>query len=133
MGGTLRNLQAVNIPNGSLTWNLCRRGMEFFQKHLYHIPGNGRKILLWEDSIQGHDPLSNNSSLTEIMLWLVNKGLLRFVDISKWDNKGNWVDWHFDLLDWFIPQKKLLLTEVIGKAPIHHSTKDPWGWGKSSK
>ena len=68
------------------------------------------KIILWEDSIQGHAPLSNNSSLIEIKLWLVNKGLLQLVDISKWDNKGNWVDWHFDLLDWLIPKKKLLLT-----------------------
>ena len=113
MGGTLRNLQAVNIPKGSLTWNLCRRGLEFFQKHLYRIPGNGRKIILWEDCIQGHAPLSNNYSLTEIKLWLVNKGLLRLANISKWDSKGNWVDWHFDLLDWLIPQNNLLLVELI--------------------
>ena len=32
LGGTMRNLQAVNTPKGSLTWNLCRRGLEFFQK-----------------------------------------------------------------------------------------------------
>ena len=77
LGGTLRNLQAINIPKGYLTWNLCRRGLEFFRKQLYRISRNGRKILLWEDSIQGHAPLSTNSSLIEIKLWLVNKGVLR--------------------------------------------------------
>ena len=46
LGGTLRNLQEVNTPKGSVTWNLCRRGLEFFQKNLYRIPGNGRKIIL---------------------------------------------------------------------------------------
>ena len=89
LGGTLRNLQAVNIPKGSLTWNLCQRGLEFFQKHLYRIPGDGRNFFLWEDSIQGNCPLSINSSLIEIKLWLVNKGLLRLANISKWDIKGN--------------------------------------------
>ena len=85
----MRNLQAVNTPKGCLTWNLCRRGLDFFQKHLYHIPGNGRKILMWEDNIQGHAPLSTKSSLTEMKLWLINKGLLRLADISMWDSKGN--------------------------------------------
>ena len=27
---TLRNLQVTNIPKGTITWNLCRRGLDFF-------------------------------------------------------------------------------------------------------
>ena len=26
-GGTLRNLEITNTPKGSITWNLCRRGL----------------------------------------------------------------------------------------------------------
>ena len=48
-GGTLRNIQMTNTLKGSITWNLCRRGLEFFNQHLYHIPGNGKNILLWDD------------------------------------------------------------------------------------
>ena len=62
-GGTLRNLQMTNTPKGSITWNLCRRGLEFFNQHLYRIPGNGRKTLLWDDKLKGNAPLNTDSSL----------------------------------------------------------------------
>jgi hypothetical protein len=35
IGASMRNLQAVNIPKGTLIWNLCRHGLEPFQKHLF--------------------------------------------------------------------------------------------------
>ena len=30
---------------GLYTWNLCRHGIEFFQKHLYRIPSNGKNMI----------------------------------------------------------------------------------------
>ena len=67
-GGTLRNLQVTNTPKGSITWNLCIRGLEFFQQQLYCIPGNGRKTLMWDDKIKGNAPLNTKSSLSKIKL-----------------------------------------------------------------
>lgn len=37
---SLRNMQIENTSKGSLIWNLCRRGTNFFKKYLYRIPRN---------------------------------------------------------------------------------------------
>ena len=37
-GGTQRNLQVINIPKGTITWNLCRRGLDLFSQHIYAFP-----------------------------------------------------------------------------------------------
>ena len=62
-GAPLRNLQEENTPKGTLLWNLCRRGLDFFQKHVYRIPGNEIKTMLWHDSIMGHAPLINSEEI----------------------------------------------------------------------
>ena len=49
------------------------------------------KTLLWEDSIMGNPPHSTLNQLSEIKSWLINKGLLRLVDICLWDDNGTWV------------------------------------------
>ena len=67
-GGTLRNIHITNTPKGSITWNLCRKGLEFFTQHLYCIPGNGRNTFLWDDKIKGNAPLDSDLSLSEIKL-----------------------------------------------------------------
>jgi hypothetical protein len=41
-GVSLRNLQAENTSKCTLIWNLCRRELDFFQKHLYHILEMGK-------------------------------------------------------------------------------------------
>ena len=79
----------TNTPKGSITWNLCRKGLEFFNRHLYHIPGNGGRTLLWDDKIKCNAPLNIDLSILEINIWLVNKGILRLSDITSWDINGN--------------------------------------------
>ena len=65
-GGSLRNLKSSNIPAGTTIWNLCRRGIDKFQSHLYRVHGNGKMIFLWDDKILGNPPLSTINSLNEI-------------------------------------------------------------------
>ena len=117
----------TNTPKGSITWNLCRRGLEFFNQHLYRIPGNGMKNLLWDDKIKGNAPLNTDSSLSEIKLWLVNKGFLRLPDITSWDKNGNWVAWTFPAYR----SKKLVMVKLTGLPPVHSMCKDMWEWGIS--
>ena len=122
----------TNTPKGSITWNLCRRGLEFFTQHLYRIPGNGINTFLWDDKIKVNVPLNSDLSFTEIKLWLVNNGLLRFSDIISWDNNGNWVAWDYLKLGErahpSLSSKHILLMEKLyGLAPIHISCKDVWG------
>ena len=88
-GGNLRNLHMENTPKGSTSWNLCRKGLDFCVQHLFRIPGNGRQTLLWDDKINGQAPLNSDNSISEIKNWLINKGVLRLVDICLWDAKGN--------------------------------------------
>ena len=112
----MRNLSYANTPTGTAIWNSCRKGFEFFNHQLFRIPGNGKRIFLWEDKIFGNPPLSSVTSLSEIMNWATNKGLLRLVDIC------NWVGWSIpDLPVFLIPQKHLLLLSLIGLAPVHCS------------
>jgi hypothetical protein len=65
-GASMRNLQATNTPKGTLIWNLCRHGLEPFQKNLFQIPGNGKKTMLWQDNIMGNTPLTESDDLKEI-------------------------------------------------------------------
>jgi len=39
-------------------WMLCSQGWEFFKEQLYKIPGNGKRIRLWDDKIMGLHPLN---------------------------------------------------------------------------
>ena len=82
-----------NTPKGSITWNLCKKGLKFFTRYLYRILGNGRQIFLWDDKIKGNVPLNYDISINEIKSWLVNKGLFGLSDIILWDTKGNWDAW----------------------------------------
>lgn len=55
---------------GSPIFNLCSSAMEQFSHYLYWIPGNGRKIKIWEDSILGDQPLIQVEGLANIKAWL---------------------------------------------------------------
>ena len=62
-GSSLRNLTTSSTPIGTTIWNSCRRGIDKFNQQLYRIPGNGKKIRLWEDKISGNTPLSSVNML----------------------------------------------------------------------
>ena len=41
------------LRNGSLVYDLCIKALDPFKRNLYWIPGNGKTIRVWEDSILG--------------------------------------------------------------------------------
>lgn len=67
----LRNLQIDNNIKGTMIWHLYCHGIDFFQKHLYHIPDNGKNMMLWKDSIMGQLPLGNYEVIKEVKNWLM--------------------------------------------------------------
>ena len=87
---------------------MCRSCLEFFNKHLYRIPGNGRQTYLWEDKIAENTLLNADASCNELQIWLVNKGIIKLSDITSWDNNGNWDAWTFPKVPEHDP---LLLTQ----------------------
>ena len=82
-GGSLRKYISANTLSGTTIWNSCRKGFGFFNTHLFKIPGNGKRISLWEDKISGNPPLSSVIPLTELMHWAINKGLIQLANISS--------------------------------------------------
>ena len=113
-----------NSPKGSILWNICIKGLDFFTKNLYRIPGNGINMLLWDDKINGNAFLNSDLYLAEIKLWLTNKGLLRVSDIVSCDNHGNWDAWVLPELPYRVNssllfQKKVVVEQSIWK--ISHS------------
>ena len=69
-GGSLRKITTSSYPIGTSIWNLCRKGLDKFNQQLYRIPGNRKKIQLWEDKISGNIPLSTVTMFDEIKDWL---------------------------------------------------------------
>jgi len=67
-GGSLRNLTTTSTPTGTIIWNLVRRSINHIQHHLYRIPGNVQRTLLWEDTIQGNAPLVTLNSYNDLMI-----------------------------------------------------------------
>ena len=51
---------------GTTLWKLCSRRWEFFKDYLYRIPGNGKRIGLWEDKIMGLQPLKSAPEIADL-------------------------------------------------------------------
>ena len=69
-GESLCNLQAVKIPKVTITWNLCMRRLDFFQKNLYRIPGNGKGTMLWHEKVMWQTTLDNVEEIRGACEWL---------------------------------------------------------------
>ena len=92
------DLQATKPLKEIVTWNLCRRGIAFFQKELYRIPGNGKDTQLWQDRIMGQPPLYKVEGIRGIRDWLKTQGYLMLADIVAWKDDGKWHGWEIPRL-----------------------------------
>ena len=65
-----KRLRCLDSPNphkkGSPIYKLCFNVLHHFNAHLHWIPGNGKEIKLWEDSIMGEQPLGQNTGIRNI-------------------------------------------------------------------
>eukprot|EP00253_Pinus_taeda_P025214 PITA_25214 len=131
-GISLRHLSASNTTAGTYTWNLCRKSISSFSKHLYRIPGNGEKTLLWKDRIMNNPPLSFHAEIWDIRKWLHDAGIRKLNDISEWDSRGNWVEWAIPPVPAQLQhQTEILKSLLLNAAPVHHNIADRWGWGET--
>ena len=69
--------------SGSSIYKLCLKALPSFKPNLYWIPGNGKKINLWEDAIMGDQPLNHNPGIKNIMDWAQNNNVNTLWDISN--------------------------------------------------
>jgi hypothetical protein len=124
------------VEKGSLIFSLCQKALEHFRPNLTWIPGNGKEINIWEDSIMGDPPLGSNQDLRRLKEWMKTQNLSKIWDISVWGNDENktWLRWEAankppDLEEEW---KKLTLS-LKGKSPLKERKKDKRGWGVSSR
>jgi hypothetical protein len=58
--------------SGSQIWKLIRATIPFFKEHLSWIPGYGKSIRLWQDSILGTDITSQGEEIGDLKRWLTS-------------------------------------------------------------
>jgi hypothetical protein len=106
-----------------------------FKPDLTWIPGNGKNILIWEDSILGDPPLDTLSGTSNLKRWLHSQSLTVLWDISIWNNDEirTWKKWSILNCPSHLHNEELLLLSLLqGKSPIASHTKDSRGWGAHS-
>jgi hypothetical protein len=121
---------------GSPIFNLCRKVRDQFASHLTWVPGNGKQIKIWNDSIQGDPPLEWNQNLHRLKAWMEEQNLKTLFDISAW-GAGRHKQWQ----GWTVSNLPLDLEtdwgnfkiSMQGKAPIRRGARDKRGWGKEAK
>jgi hypothetical protein len=121
---------------GSPIFTLCRKVIDQFTSHLTWVPGNGKQIKIWEDSILGDPPMKLNQNFQRLKAWMDEQNLRTLFDISAWgiERHKQWQGWAVSNLpldlesDW--GSFKLSLQ---GKAPLRKRARDKRGWGKEAK
>jgi len=128
----LSKMQLQSTVSSSQVWRLCCKSSEFFRKHMYRIPGNGKSTQLWKDRIMGKDPLAEREDIAELRNWLQRAGVNRVHDLASWDNRGEWISWDFHGVPERLRDQSIQLENLLEDAtPVSRVKKDRWGWGKS--
>ena len=73
------------IKKGSHIFTLCMKALPRFKEDIFWIPGNGKQVRIWHDSILGNPPLSSISILSNFKNQTDSQGLIYHWDISRWD------------------------------------------------
>eukprot|EP00253_Pinus_taeda_P007191 PITA_07191 len=128
----IRKMQIQSTAASSQVWRLCCKSSEFFKKHMYRIPGNGKSTQLWKDRIMGKDPLAEREDIAELRNWLERAGVNRVYDLASWDERGEWLKWDFHGVPERLKDQQIQLENLLEDAtPDSRFKKDRWGWGKS--
>jgi hypothetical protein len=85
----------LSEKTGSPIFTLCRKVIDHFTSHLTWVPGNGKQIKIWEDSILSDLPLALNQNLHRLKAWMDGQNLRTLFDISAWGTGRHkqWQGW----------------------------------------
>eukprot|EP00253_Pinus_taeda_P015908 PITA_15908 len=123
------------LLKGSPIFNICNAAREQFIHYLYWIPGNGKKINIWDDSILGEQPLNQVEGLANIKGLLHSCNLHTLWDISKWKEAPDrtWDGWNLGEVPTMMQGEASHLLDLLqGKSPSKATSKDKRGWGSLS-
>ena len=106
--------------------------MEPFKRNLYWIPGDGKTISIWNDSILGETPIGACSEVENLKRWILNKGVNSLWDLSTWEG-NNWIGWDLGNPPPDLEAESEILTSLLqGKSPTKDGIRDKRGWGTHS-
>jgi hypothetical protein len=120
---------------GSPIFSLCQKALPAFLPHLTWIPGNGKSINIWEDSVLGGATLSTRQDLRRLKEWTQTNNIHSLWDISTWKNDENksWSRWEIASLPHELEEEWSSLKEALqGKTPLREKKKDKIGWGSNA-
>eukprot|EP00253_Pinus_taeda_P013625 PITA_13625 len=124
----IRKMQIQSTTASSQVWRLCCKSSEFFKKHMYRIPGNGKSTQLWKDRIMGKDPLAEREDIAELKNWLERVRVNRVYDLASWDERGEWLKWDFHGVPERLKDQQIQLENLLEDAtPDNRFKKDRRG------
>ena len=128
-GLRLRCLEGEQLKaKGSSIYRLCKKILPHFIEKLHWIPGNGKEIKIWQDSIQGKPP----PRLPRLQQWMEDRGMSTLWSISEWEqnNPQRWSAWALPNCPAALEEEKSqLISHLAGIAPVSTKQRDRRGWG----
>eukprot|EP00253_Pinus_taeda_P023182 PITA_23182 len=98
----------------------------------YRIPGNGKRTHLWKDRIMGKEPLKDKEDIVELRDWLTQARVNTIFELSKWDQRGDWIGWDFHGIPEKLIHQQTMLEDLLEEAtPTNRYMNDKWGWGQT--
>ena len=131
-GSRVRCLEDAHvIHNESTIHKICLKALPQFMDGLYWVPGNGKHISLWNDTILGKIP----PHLPHLQQRMEALGLKTIWDISTWENSESqrWAGWKLPEFPAELDEEKSqLLVHLAGIAPLYQNRRDKHGWGEQT-
>jgi len=76
----------------SAIFKLIKVALPLINEKLTWIPGNDKRIRIWQDNICGKDKLYAQKNFSALQDWMSEHDINTLYDISQWDETaGNWV------------------------------------------
>jgi len=105
-------------------WNLIKKFLPLLKENTLRLPGNGREINVWNDSIMGKPPLAGLPGIQRLKMWMSTRGLTSLESISQWNQHDNtWKNWKSPNLPQILKnQWETLISLLKGDDPINKDT-----------
>ena len=127
-------LDSAWTGKGTTLWKLCKASLNTIIEHCYWIPGNGKRINVWNSNILGQPPCSLLPGLTPLSEWASEQGINTLYDLSWWDTKGQWTGWKELAPPAHLANAAASLRSFLhGLSPTRITVKDRLGWGSAGQ
>eukprot|EP00253_Pinus_taeda_P013197 PITA_13197 len=124
-GQRARCLDKPKITTGTMIHKLCEKASALINLHAHWIPGNGKRIQIWEDRIMGSDPLGDDRSLVLLKEWMDKASIKTPWDLSHWENDV----WKADIRGWGPTPRSYTVSQGYRQLSRHPNVPpDPKPW-----